>query len=466
EIIEQVNNPGTGCPPTDVPCDDPGDTHCNGIQVAGPDGGNEAGIWTVTVDALDDGGDPIIYELVASEAGGGVRSARQLADNVFEIRLSAGSWTVEVTVDDNALCDDAAANNSCSEGPFEVVRGAGRQLGHWCLDEGKGLVAGDAERTSDAMLVNMDENAWVEGPLYDDDGALVFDGIDDYVIAKDSKPFDIHFSDHSWSVWFRTAEPGLNGGILQKGPTNDNWDHKDHRGGRSLEIRNGVLGVDVGWVGFLGATTPVDDGEWHHGTMTVEMDTNGKSDTMILYVDGVLDAVRDDWDIASQVPLVTGDLKIGWVGDFEDAAAPYFTGDIADVRFFNFALGEDEVFELAGQLEAQESDCDVGPPETRFVRGDADSNGSINLTDGIVILNFLFLGSTAPNCLDAADSDDDGGERPTLTDAVIVFAWLFSGGAAPREPSPQMPSYAVDDCGSDATEDMMGCAVVADVCNP
>ena len=99
-----------------------------------------------------------------------------------------------------------------------------------------------------------------------------------------------------------------------------------------------------------------------------------------------------------------------------------------------------------------------------FVRGDADANGSINLTDGIVILNFLFLGAAAPACMDAADTDDDGGARPTLTDAVIVFAWLFSGGNPPREPTPGGPTYLAEDCGADATADGMDCARTAGTC--
>ncbi|MCZ6793735.1 MAG: hypothetical protein O7J95_08995, partial [Planctomycetota bacterium] len=107
-----------------------------------------------------------------------------------------------------------------------------------------------------------------------------------------------------------------------------------------------------------------------------------------------------------------------------------------------------------------------GGAGSRFVRGDADANGSINLTDGIVILNFLFLGADAPRCLDAADTDDDGGERPTLTDAVIIFAWLFSGGAPPRDPGPDAPNYSAGRCGLDETDDGMDCAAVAAPCNP
>ena len=70
-------------------------------------------------------------------------------------------------------------------------------------------------------------------------------------------------------------------------------------------------------------------------------------------------------------------------------------------------------------------------PVERFVRGDANSDGSINLTDGIVILNYLYLGAAPPACLDAADVDDDGGNLPTITDAIYIFNWLFLGGVEP-----------------------------------
>ena len=130
-------------------------------------------------------------------------------------------------------------------------------------------------------------------------------------------------------------------------------------------------------------------------------------------------------------------------------------------EFNSFPLDDGSVVAC---LAAEEPD--IMPPGERFVRGDADANGSINLTDGIVILNFLFLGAGAPGCLDAADTDDDGGVNPTLTDAVIIFGWLFSGGTSPREPTPDAPNYAADRCGLDATPDEMDCATVAAKCAP
>jgi hypothetical protein len=45
----------------------------------------------------------------------------------------------------------------------------------------------------------------------------------------------------------------------------------------------------------------------------------------------------------------------------------------------------------------------------------ADTNGAVNITDGIRILNVLFLGIGAILCDDAADADDNGAVNITLS---------------------------------------------------
>jgi hypothetical protein len=89
------------------------------------------------------------------------------------------------------------------------------------------------------------------------------------------------------------------------------------------------------------------------------------------------------------------------------------------------------------------------PPPARFVRGDVDSDGAVDLTDAVRILDHLFLGGPAPECLDAADTDDDA--ELSLTDPIVVLSWLFLGGPAPEPPSPTAGSYPGGDCGTDPT---------------
>ena len=90
------------------------------------------------------------------------------------------------------------------------------------------------------------------------------------------------------------------------------------------------------------------------------------------------------------------------------------------------------------------------PPVPKFRRGDANADSGVpNITDGIFILNFLFLGGPAPPCDDAADTNDDGSHN--ITDGIYLLNYLFLGGPAPPAPGP-------DDCGVDPTGDALGCA--------
>ncbi|MEM7231284.1 MAG: hypothetical protein AAF517_03865, partial [Planctomycetota bacterium] len=108
--------------------------------------------------------------------------------------------------------------------------------------------------------------------------------------------------------------------------------------------------------------------------------------------------------------------------------------------------------------EAAEVECDVidpPPPAGGFVRGDADASGAVNITDGIFILNFLFLGGADPSCADAADADDSGAVN--ITDGIFVLNFLFLGGGDPAAPYP--------DCGVDPTaEDATDCATAHPGC--
>ena len=88
------------------------------------------------------------------------------------------------------------------------------------------------------------------------------------------------------------------------------------------------------------------------------------------------------------------------------------------------------------------------PPEITFLRGDANGDGALDLSDGIRILNFLFLGTGAIDCQDAADSNDTG--DLDLSDGVAVFAFLFLGGSPPPAPGHL-------ECGPDPTGEDLEC---------
>jgi hypothetical protein len=83
-----------------------------------------------------------------------------------------------------------------------------------------------------------------------------------------------------------------------------------------------------------------------------------------------------------------------------------------------------------------------------FRRGDATFDGTLDISDAIFVLAYLFLGGEAPRCEDGADIDDDGAHL--ITDAVYLLGHLFLGGEAPP------PPFAAP--GPDPTEDALDCA--------
>ena len=70
---------------------------------------------------------------------------------------------------------------------------------------------------------------------------------------------------------------------------------------------------------------------------------------------------------------------------------------------------------------------------TAFIRGDINGDQSINISDVISGLQYLFGGGSL-TCLDAANTNSDN--SLDLSDAVYLLIHLFSGGAPPGLPHP------------------------------
>lgn len=69
-----------------------------------------------------------------------------------------------------------------------------------------------------------------------------------------------------------------------------------------------------------------------------------------------------------------------------------------------------------------------------FVRGDANDDAQIDISDTVFVLNYLFVSGDAPPCLDAADLNNDGGVD--ISDTVYLLNFLFISGPAIPTPSP------------------------------
>ncbi|HVR74631.1 MAG TPA: M4 family metallopeptidase [Planctomycetota bacterium] len=122
-------------------------------------------------------------------------------------------------------------------------------------------------------------------------------------------------------------------------------------------------------------------------------------------------------------------------------AQPSADGDLRQLRFE--AMGGSEYFL---RLEFDPDD----PPRTRavfeislisaerlpdppsFFRADSNADGSVDISDTVFTLGFLFLGERPPPCLAAADSNADG--AIDISDGVFTLSFLFLGERPPLQP--------------------------------
>ena len=70
--------------------------------------------------------------------------------------------------------------------------------------------------------------------------------------------------------------------------------------------------------------------------------------------------------------------------------------------------------------------------QKRFLRGDAASDGVLDLTDVHALLGFLFLDEPASACPDAMDANDDG--AVDISDPLYLLFFLFDAGPPPPKP--------------------------------
>ncbi|MBI4586975.1 MAG: hypothetical protein HY717_23430 [Planctomycetes bacterium] len=73
--------------------------------------------------------------------------------------------------------------------------------------------------------------------------------------------------------------------------------------------------------------------------------------------------------------------------------------------------------------------------DASFIRGDANDDGAVDVSDVVSTLRYLFLGMEAPYCPDAADSNDNG--EIEISDPVLVLLSIFQGSGPIRAPYPE-----------------------------
>lgn len=69
-----------------------------------------------------------------------------------------------------------------------------------------------------------------------------------------------------------------------------------------------------------------------------------------------------------------------------------------------------------------------------FIRGDTNGSGSVDISDVIFLLDYLFSSGTTPSPEEAGDTNADG--MLDISDAIYLLVFLFDSGAPPAAPYP------------------------------
>jgi hypothetical protein len=120
-----------------------------------------------------------------------------------------------------------------------------------------------------------------------------------------------------------------------------------------------------------------------------------------------------------------------WLGIRYENSQPGYPPVQAEVEPFRITEGH---FNILGDV-------------SYFIRGDSNRDFSVDLSDAVATLGYLFLGDNLPPCPDAADANDDG--AVDVSDPVATLSSLFNG--ATELPAPTGRP------GNDPTPDEIAC---------
>jgi hypothetical protein len=237
-----------------------------------------------------------------------------------------------------------------------IYNGAGGDVttglaGQWKLDESAGTTAADSSGNgNDGTLLNFPASPWLPagGQV---DGALEFDGNNDWVSIPGDSVFDLWSGQqHTWSVWVNNTSFKENAYAWSQDDagTAPEFFITPHTTSSSTwgPVTAGVTaGLNNGSSSRLVVHTTnnvLTLGNWHHVLVTYD-GTLTPSSRMRIYVDGVDRTDTGDVLSVGSVPNVAGaDIRIGWGG----WSGTEYDGKIDDMRFYDRLLDAQEIEDL------------------------------------------------------------------------------------------------------------------------
>ncbi|MEM9006146.1 MAG: Calx-beta domain-containing protein, partial [Cyanobacteria bacterium P01_F01_bin.86] len=204
----------------------------------------------------------------------------------------------------------------------------------WRLDETAGIIADDSIGTNDGLLQN--GPTWITGRV---NGALSFDGIDDFVNVADDDVLDVGSDDFSLSAWVKIYDGSgiiLDKRIQASGPAQGYVLSHTNNGRLNFQMADGTSG---GGVSYL-STASIADGQWHHITVTVDRDDTQGGD---FYIDGVKDG---SFDPTMALGSLSNSRNLLFGRNSDSPTPNYFQGALDEVKLFKADLTASDVLSL------------------------------------------------------------------------------------------------------------------------
>lgn len=209
----------------------------------------------------------------------------------------------------------------------------GAPIGWWKFDECQGSVVNDSSGIGNTGSITIGANGtqnslgtcqvgtsatWTNGATGKINSSLNFDGTDDKITINNSSLFQL--SNGTISAWIKTTNAGsAYRGIIAK------------QNAYGMFLRNNEFGV-YDWTtnSWRGSGFSPNDGNWHHLLCTFQ---SGINNGTLCYVDGQL--ILTTTTTVYNQPIT---LQIA-----EANASQYFSGQIDDVRIYNYTLTSEQI---------------------------------------------------------------------------------------------------------------------------
>ncbi len=212
--------------------------------------------------------------------------------------------------------------------------------GHWIFNEGTGTTAEDSSGFGNhGKIIGA---TWVVTDKFAN--TLELDGIDDYIEIKGYKGV-LSAKSRTVTAWIKTAANKqmniISWGNISAG---EKW-LLSTMGAGSRSEPSGVLRLDVSG-GYITASTRVTDGQWHHIAAVFQNNDTANVTDVMLYVDGESDELTKV--VPQEIHTTIGTNVL--IGAPCDGSDRFFEGLIDDVRIYERALSDIEIYDMSSGL--------------------------------------------------------------------------------------------------------------------